>query len=63
MVNAYYPSIVKGLREKVLNSDVACEARFKMCKANHFEEQNFEAYKQRVMADKPDFLKNDDFID
>ena len=46
-----------------MNSDVACEARFKWCKARHFKEQSYEEYRDRVLADKPEFLKNDDYID
>lgn len=63
LVDSYSPPIIKGLRYKVLNSDVICETKLQWCKPKHYRARDLDAEVDRILADKPEHLKNDDFID
>ena len=63
ILDAYVPPIVSGLRNKALNPDAACEAKFEYCKATHFKARHVEDDVRRILSDKPESLRNDDFID
>lgn len=63
LVDSYSPPIIKGLRHKVFNSDVICETKLQWCKPRHFKARDLDAEIALILADKPESLKNDDFID
>jgi len=63
LVDAYAPPIVKGLRLKVFNADVVCETKLKWCKPKNWKAREVEDDVARILSDKPESLKNDDFID
>jgi len=40
-----------------------CQVKIPLCQKTDFKELYLEDYVERVLSDKPHFLKNDDFVD
>ncbi|CAI2362663.1 unnamed protein product [Moneuplotes crassus] len=55
--------LVDGLKKKTFNPNYLCEITLPLCKKEHFKMQTRESYAERILSDKPKFIKNDDFID
>ena len=62
-MDGYVPPIVEGLIKKFFNPDVMCEIRYEVCKKEHYRAQNLDAFVERVLSDKPDIIKNNDYVD
>lgn len=61
--DGYVPSILNGLRNKLFNPKIMCQIKIPVCYNTDFKEQRVEDYVDRILFDKPAFLKNDDYID
>ena len=61
--DAYGDMVRDGLRRRTFDADYFCEITFNACENTHFKPMGIKNYTDRVLADKPDIIKNNDFID
>ena len=52
-----------GLRRRTFDADYFCEISVNACDQTHYKQMGVQDYADRVLADKPDIIKNNDFID
>ena len=56
-------SVWSGLTGHILRSDFVCARAFGFCSKPKFKYLDNDAYIARVLKDKPDFIKNNDYVD
>lgn len=54
--------VMDNLKRKFFEPNFFCETVLPVCAANTYDVQTIEAYEKRIMADKPEFLKDNDYI-
>jgi len=55
--------LVKGLKMKAFNPNYFCEITVPICHQETFRKLTREGYADRILANKPEIIKNNDFID
>ena len=63
LVDAYKDMLKEGLRSKTFETNFFCEITVSACENTHYKKISFQDYADRVLADKPDIIKSNDFID
>jgi sphingomyelin phosphodiesterase len=61
-MGAYVHIIMNDFKVKTFEPNYFCEILLPVCKPNAYELLTTEAYSKRVLADKPDFIKDNNYI-
>ena len=56
-------SVWQGLTNYLLRADFMCARAFGFCSKPHFKYLDNQEYIARILSDKPDFIKNNDYVD